>query len=166
MSTKTIASILLVVVVGAGIWYYGKNNTGNEQVFCTEEAKLCPDGSYVGRQGPNCEFAACPSIQESPTGEVSVGETRLVNGVVITFNKIVQDSRCPLGVMCIQAGSVTANATLKSGSNTETVDLIAGAAAHTFGSFNVSLESVAPIRRQQTTIDPKEYVGTFHVEAL
>lgn len=25
------------------------------------EAKLCPDGSYVGRGGPNCEFAACPT---------------------------------------------------------------------------------------------------------
>lgn len=27
---------------------------------CTEEAKLCPDGSYIGRTGPNCEFAPCP----------------------------------------------------------------------------------------------------------
>jgi hypothetical protein len=27
---------------------------------CTQEAKLCPDGSYVGRTGPNCEFAPCP----------------------------------------------------------------------------------------------------------
>jgi len=24
------------------------------------EAKRCPDGSYVGRTGPNCEFAECP----------------------------------------------------------------------------------------------------------
>ncbi len=27
---------------------------------CTLDAKLCPDGSYVGRTGPNCEFAPCP----------------------------------------------------------------------------------------------------------
>jgi hypothetical protein len=27
---------------------------------CTQEAKLCPDGSSVGRTGPNCEFAPCP----------------------------------------------------------------------------------------------------------
>jgi putative hemolysin len=27
---------------------------------CTMEAKECPDGSYVGRSGPNCEFAPCP----------------------------------------------------------------------------------------------------------
>lgn len=29
-------------------------------VACTMEAKLCPDGSAVGRTGPNCEFAPCP----------------------------------------------------------------------------------------------------------
>lgn len=27
---------------------------------CTQEAKLCADGSYVGRTGPNCEFTPCP----------------------------------------------------------------------------------------------------------
>ncbi len=26
---------------------------------CTMEAMLCPDGSYVSRTGPNCEFAPC-----------------------------------------------------------------------------------------------------------
>jgi hypothetical protein len=26
---------------------------------CTEEAKVCPNGSTVGRTGPNCEFAPC-----------------------------------------------------------------------------------------------------------
>ena len=32
----------------------------DEGTFCTADAKLCPDGSYVGRQGPRCEFAPCP----------------------------------------------------------------------------------------------------------
>jgi hypothetical protein len=31
----------------------------NNQQACTQEAKLCPDGSAVGRTGPNCEFAPC-----------------------------------------------------------------------------------------------------------
>lgn len=35
------------------------------QVFCTQEAKLCSDGSYVGRTGPNCEFAKCPGESDS-----------------------------------------------------------------------------------------------------
>lgn len=33
---------------------------------CSMEAKLCPDGSAVGRSGPNCEFAACPAIVLPP----------------------------------------------------------------------------------------------------
>lgn len=35
-------------------------SASQEPVFCTLEAKLCPDGSAVGRVGPNCEFAPCP----------------------------------------------------------------------------------------------------------
>lgn len=31
-----------------------------EAVFCTMDAKVCPDGSYVGRQWPDCTFAPCP----------------------------------------------------------------------------------------------------------
>ncbi len=27
---------------------------------CAQEAKQCPDGSYVSHTGPNCEFAKCP----------------------------------------------------------------------------------------------------------
>ncbi|HLC60214.1 MAG TPA: hypothetical protein VJJ52_02185 [Candidatus Nanoarchaeia archaeon] len=37
--------------------------TQNDPVACTEEAKICPDGSAVGRTGPKCEFADCPASQ-------------------------------------------------------------------------------------------------------
>ncbi|MFH0834776.1 MAG: hypothetical protein V1881_00335 [Candidatus Micrarchaeota archaeon] len=36
-------------------------------IACTMEAETCPDGSSVGRTGPNCEFAPCPSIAASPS---------------------------------------------------------------------------------------------------
>lgn len=36
------------------------------------EAKLCPDGSAVGRTGPNCEFALCPGESSSGASEQSV----------------------------------------------------------------------------------------------
>ncbi len=35
---------------------------GHDQVGCTMEAKICPDGSAVGRSGPKCEFALCPTV--------------------------------------------------------------------------------------------------------
>lgn len=31
-----------------------------EGVACTLDAKICPDGSSVGRVPPSCEFEACP----------------------------------------------------------------------------------------------------------
>lgn len=30
-------------------------------VVCTQDVKLCSNGSYVARTGPNCEFAPCPT---------------------------------------------------------------------------------------------------------
>lgn len=36
-----------------------------EAVACTMDAMMCPDGSYVGRTGPNCEFV-CPPPPEVP----------------------------------------------------------------------------------------------------
>lgn len=37
-----------------------------EAVVCTMEAKICPDGSSVGRTGPTCEFALCPGATSTP----------------------------------------------------------------------------------------------------
>ncbi len=41
----------------------GNGGAGSEQKFCTMDAKMCPDGSYVGRDPENgCEFRACPGF--------------------------------------------------------------------------------------------------------
>lgn len=37
----------------------GENNP--QDIVCTQDVMQCPDGSYVGRTGPNCEFAQCPT---------------------------------------------------------------------------------------------------------
>lgn len=69
-----IALLLLVVVGGAAAVFFRLNNN-QKPVACTIEAKLCPDGSYVSRQGPNCEFAKCKDISTMGTikGKVGVG---------------------------------------------------------------------------------------------
>ncbi len=36
-----------------------KSSEDGNSVSCTEEARVCPDGSSVGRVGPDCEFAEC-----------------------------------------------------------------------------------------------------------
>ena len=74
---KTPHIILGFFIVGfalAGIIVMKKNNTNTSggDVACTMEAKLCPDGSAVGRSGPKCEFAPCPG-EGSGAGRVAAG---------------------------------------------------------------------------------------------
>ncbi|MGE5540874.1 MAG: hypothetical protein ACM3TU_01165 [Bacillota bacterium] len=63
---QLIAGIVLILVIGIGGFMYrnaltyGHQPASNQPVACTMEAKVCPDGSSVGRTGPNCTFAACP----------------------------------------------------------------------------------------------------------
>lgn len=42
-------------------------NNGITLPSCTKEAKVCPDGTVVGRTGPNCEFTPCPEIPNTNT---------------------------------------------------------------------------------------------------
>ena len=76
-------------------------------------------------------------------GEIGVGETKLINGVRVTLNKIIQDSRCPKNATCVWAGNVIMNITLKTTSNQGTLDL-ASDKYHLFESYRVSIISVKP----------------------
>jgi hypothetical protein len=51
-----------------GIWskIFNKPQTQNP-VVCTMEARQCPDGSYVGRKGPKCDFDVCPTTKPTET---------------------------------------------------------------------------------------------------
>lgn len=65
---KGIAPIAVVLIIigvlalGGGGYYAVKKFQKPAIQACTQEAKQCPDGSYVSRTGPNCEFSACPDI--------------------------------------------------------------------------------------------------------
>ncbi len=80
MSKKIVISLLVVLVIVIGILYYRKGTPTDEQIACTMDALMCPDGSGVGRSGPDCAFLACPA-QESFTGELQQavgGEFQLI----------------------------------------------------------------------------------------
>lgn len=60
MMTKQVKIIILVsilIITGALAWNYSV--LPEKPIACTADAKLCSDGSYVSRTGPNCEFAPC-----------------------------------------------------------------------------------------------------------
>ena len=67
---QLLAGVVLIFVLGViGFLYRYELENPNMHlgskgtpsgVACTEEAKVCPDGSAVGRTGPDCTFATCP----------------------------------------------------------------------------------------------------------
>lgn len=57
--------IVIALLVVGGVFLWKNKQTApvatDGQVACTMDAKICPDGTAVGRIAPNCEFAACPN---------------------------------------------------------------------------------------------------------
>lgn len=51
----------------------GNPPANKNRVVCTQDVKQCPGGSYVGRTGPNCEFAACPAGNSAGSSGVAAG---------------------------------------------------------------------------------------------
>ncbi len=65
--------VILIPVAIAGGFYFYKNFFSSalapETKVCTQEAKQCSDGGYVGRTGPNCEFSPCPNLIATSTSQ-------------------------------------------------------------------------------------------------
>jgi len=241
MNTKQLSIIsgaVLLILGGAFLFAYKNSGPLPGGTACTMEALLCPDGSAVGRTGPNCEFSACPNqasfvgtlrqdsngfnlLIQSPNaeieqevvytmpleikvsnaladmvgkrvevfgtfkegalllvdrlellegeagdptlGEVSVGDSELINGVFITLNGVVQDSRCPVDVVCIEAGGIVANVTLKSNTDQETRNFPSDEVPYAFDVYQISIVSVKPDRVSDSEPAPESYTVTFKV---
>ncbi|MDO8676058.1 MAG: hypothetical protein Q7K16_00120 [Candidatus Azambacteria bacterium] len=53
----------LIALLIATYWFYSTLDLASHRYVCAKDAKQCPDGSYVGRTGPKCEFSACPELK-------------------------------------------------------------------------------------------------------
>lgn len=63
MNNKILVITFVVLVFILGGYMYLSNpkiQDIDDGVACTMDAMMCPDGSYVGRVAPTCEFAPCP----------------------------------------------------------------------------------------------------------
>jgi hypothetical protein len=73
ISTVVGTLILIIMVLTAGAFLFKVDKFDMQNLYqpinnlvrhknkaCTMEAKLCPDGTYISRTGPDCEFTPCP----------------------------------------------------------------------------------------------------------
>lgn len=111
---NSIIVIVIVLIIGGLVWYNSARSpmANEEPVSCTQEAKLCPDGSYVGRTGPQCQFAVCPGMDSWKTF------TDTSNGVTFRYPETISTKYIALvdwppkiqlingPLTCTQAGNV------------------------------------------------------------
>lgn len=175
MKTSSLLSLVLVVLIGGGVIYAYSTGfittptplTDDEQVACTADAMQCPDGSWVGRSGPKCEFV-CPSPSQdegtpiTTTLSASLNQNAQGLGITIVILAVLEDSRCPLDVQCIQAGTVRVRAQLTSGFGTDTREFTLGTPVTTEAEI-VTLSNVTPAPDSTHPITPNEYQFTFTV---
>ena len=167
--------ILLAMLGYAAYAYSQKSSRGvaDTQVVCTMDAMECPDGTYVGRTGPDCQFI-CPvgSIGATTTGsrgdqgpvlvEVKLNEAGTVLGEKITPISIVEDSRCPIDVMCIQAGTVRLATKIESSLGDSTQTITVGTPVTTESAI-ITLMKVTPDKNSKIQINASDYRFTFQV---
>ena len=56
----------------------------------------------------------------------AIGETVAVGSLTATPRRLVEDSRCPIAVQCVQAGRVVVSTQISGPAGTETVPLVLG----------------------------------------
>jgi hypothetical protein len=150
----------------AGLWMMNVRiaKAPTDGKACTQEAKLCPDGSAALRTGPHCEFAACPFIDvpaTSATTTLAIGANATINSTTIGVLDLVEDSRCPVDVQCIQAGTVRVRASIDSYSLAFTFTL---GQPQVLENTTITLVSVIPEQKYaKQTVKPSDYRFTFTV---
>ncbi len=88
-------------------------------------------------------------------------------GVTITPLKVLEDSRCPADVTCIQAGTVRLSAKVRvDQQGVESTETFAIGEPVSIGGGTITLVSVNPNKSQNTTISPSNYEFMFKVVGI
>ncbi len=183
MSRKTwIILVGAIVIVGCVLYV---SNSGiarpffekfgpppEELITCTAEARLCGDGTAVGRIAPLCQFDICPGESTSTQSQAEekeavvsgiMNQKLIALGITLEPTSIKEDSRCAIDVVCIQAGTVRLQARVTTDGLTKVEEFTLQKPMTTdYGT--ITLSEVSPQRIAGAVIQPQEYLFTFTIQ--
>lgn len=95
---------------------------------------------------------------------VAFDEQREYGGLMLTVKEVIEDSRCPSDVVCIQAGTVRVRAEIKTAESAAPKEqtLVLGEEAEAYG-IKVKLSRVEPAPVSTVKIKQEDYRFTFEV---
>lgn len=118
-------------------------------------------GTQWGMNQVENDSTAMASNTDSVT--LAVGEEKIAHEVAITLNSVVQDSRCPIDVRCIQAGAINTNVTISVHGKTITKNFPSDEVPFKYEGYAISISSINPPRQSGSEAAQKDYRITFHV---
>lgn len=133
---RTLAALLFVLVLTA----------------CTTQS---------GTQLPEAEFFVNVGQQFGLRVGETAGVVTSLAIALVRFNGVIQDSRCPVDVQCITAGSATVLLSVQSALSVHDITMEVppeGTVAVVVDELTVTAVGVRPNAQQGATIDPLDYV--------
>lgn len=80
---------VVIVILSAVLVFTEKKSQG---IACTEETKICPDGTAVGRTGPKCEFTECSEVKNEKARLIRV-VAPIVNTLISSGYEVTGEAR-------------------------------------------------------------------------
>lgn len=162
-----ISIMVLILLAGFFLMDYNQKRAldiDSDKVVCTMDAFLCSDGSYVGRTGPNCQFAACPNSQKNfpQTISLRMGESQTALQVTISPIELLEDSRCGADVTCIWAGQVRVRVNLTSVMGKSNMIFTLNTPVTTEAE-EITLNNVLPEKRSGVEVKTTDYIFVFEI---
>ncbi len=138
MNQRVAVGVLAVVIIAAGIWL------------------------IVGKPLSESPNTSVPTNTDDGVVEVSLDQRVSESGVSLTVHEVLEDSRCPIDVVCIQMGTVRVRATLESGLGTAQ-QVFELQKPVTTEAEEITLVQVDPAPRSDHAIQKSEYVLHFTI---
>lgn len=120
-------------------------------------------GAAFGCARNQPQQVAAGSRFELPLG----GAAQVDGGPTVTFAKVVEDSRCPIDAVCIQAGRATVRLEIQRGDSASELLLSTrdGAIADTVGLHEIRLVALFPPPRAATPTPTDSYRVTLLIDS-
>lgn len=160
----------IVIIVGLGLLLTHGNPpplipTNSLATSTSGSASTTPDTTQATPSGSTSVPPTHTPVSYYPYGTITLAlnqPAEFKDTVAIRPLAVIEDSRCPIGVQCIWAGTVklSLKVNVNGVAKTETIQL---GQSITAGSDTITLDSVSPSHPKSGTISPSSYRFTFIV---
>lgn len=158
-----IVTVIIVLVALGLLWVANNNNASTTNTVTTSNTVDQNPGVATTTGTTNTGTVSTSTTTTTPTGPITVqariGVSTPVLGFSITPVAILEDSRCPADVQCIQAGTVRANVRIGGVTREFKLDQ-----AMTVAGKTITMTDVLPVKNSGKTIANSDYIFTFEIK--